>query len=159
MLKAARALISVFDKRNIETFAEGLANQGIEILSTGGTFKTLQDAIRRGASDIHIEPYEGLTRIRYRIDGVLHDAINPPPGLVHKIVARLKILSQLDIAERRLPQDGRMKLQFSRNRTIDFRVSTMPTLFGEKMVIRVLDTGSANLGLETIGMDESEANA
>ena len=118
--------------------------------------KILQDGIRRGASDIHVEPYERATRIRYRIDGVLHDAINPPHGLVHKIIARLKILSKLDIAERRLPQDGRMKLAFSRNRTIDFRVSTMPTLFGEKMVIRVLDTAAASLGLETIGMDEDQ---
>ncbi len=114
--------------------------------------KILQDAIRKGASDIHIEPYERNTRIRFRIDGVLHDAINPPQGLVHKIIARLKILGTLDIAERRLPQDGRMKIQFSRNRTIDFRISTMPTLFGEKMVIRILDTAAANLGFETIGM-------
>ncbi len=118
--------------------------------------KILQDSIRRGASDIHIEPYENKTRIRFRIDGVLHDAINPPKGLVHKIIARLKILSSLDIAERRLPQDGRMKIQFSRNRTIDFRISTMPTLFGEKMVIRVLDTSAANLGLETIGMTDKQ---
>lgn len=118
--------------------------------------KILQDSIRKGASDIHIEPYENQTRIRFRIDGVLHDAINPPKGLVHKIIARLKILSSLDIAERRLPQDGRMKLQFSRSRTIDFRISTMPTLFGEKMVIRILDTGAANLGLETIGMSEKQ---
>ncbi|MBX2868172.1 MAG: type IV-A pilus assembly ATPase PilB [Acidiferrobacterales bacterium] len=118
--------------------------------------KIVQDAIRRGASDIHIEPYETVTRIRFRIDGVLHDAINPPKGLIHKIIARLKILSQLDIAERRLPQDGRMKLQFSRSRTIDFRISTMPTLFGEKMVIRVLDTSAANLGLETIGMEPEQ---
>ncbi len=121
--------------------------------------KILQDAIRKSASDIHIEPYERLTRIRFRIDGVLHDAINPPMGLAHKIVARLKILSQLDIAERRLPQDGRMKLAFSRNRTIDFRVSTIPTLFGEKMVIRVLDTGSANLRIDTIGMTEKQLTA
>ena len=118
--------------------------------------KILQDAIRRNASDIHIEPYERITRIRYRIDGVLHDAINPPPGLVHKIIARLKILSSLDIAERRLPQDGRMKIAFSRSRTIDFRISTMPTLFGEKMVIRVLDTAAASLGIETIGMEENQ---
>lgn len=118
--------------------------------------KILQDAIRRSASDVHIESYEKVTRIRYRIDGVLHDAINPPLGLVHKIIARLKILSQLDIAERRLPQDGRMKLAFSRNRAIDFRVSTMPTLFGEKMVIRILDTAAANLGIETIGMEKNQ---
>ncbi len=118
--------------------------------------KILQDSIRKGASDIHIEPYEKQTRIRFRIDGVLHDAINPPMGLVHKIIARLKILASLDIAERRLPQDGRMKLQFSRNRNIDFRISTMPTLFGEKMVIRILDTSAANLGLETIGMNPEQ---
>jgi type IV pilus assembly protein PilB len=118
--------------------------------------KILQDAIRRSASDIHIEPFERMTRIRYRIDGVLHDAINPPFGLVHKIIARLKILSSLDIAERRLPQDGRMKIAFSRNRSIDFRISTMPTLFGEKMVIRILDSAAASLGIETIGMEESQ---
>lgn len=118
--------------------------------------KVLQDAIRRSASDIHIEPYEKITRIRFRIDGILHKTINPPMGLVNKIIARLKILSRLDIAERRLPQDGRMKLAFSRNRTIDFRVNTMPTVFGEKMVIRILDATSANLGIETIGMDENQ---
>ena len=118
--------------------------------------KILQESIRKGASDIHIEPDEKQTRIRFRIDGVLHDAINPPKGLVHKIIARLKILSSLDIAERRMPQDGRMKIQFSRNRTIDFRINTMPTLFGEKMVIRILDTSAANLGLETIGMTEKQ---
>ncbi|MGB5707545.1 MAG: type IV-A pilus assembly ATPase PilB [Arenicellales bacterium] len=118
--------------------------------------KILQDSIRKGASDIHIEPYEKQTRIRFRIDGILHDAINPPMGLIHKIIARLKILATLDIAERRLPQDGRMKLQFSRNRNIDFRISTMPTLFGEKMVIRILDTSAANLGLETLGMNSEQ---
>lgn len=118
--------------------------------------KILQDAIHKSASDIHIEPYERMTRIRFRVDGVLHDAINPPMGLIHKIIARMKILSKLDIAERRLPQDGRMKLTFSRNRSIDFRVSTMPTLFGEKMVIRVLDASAANLGIDTIGMTDSQ---
>ena len=118
--------------------------------------KILQDAIRKGASDIHIEPYEKATRIRIRVDGVLHDAISPPRGLVGKIIARLKILGSLDIAERRMPQDGRMKLQFSRNRTVDFRISTMPTLFGEKMVIRILDTSAATLGLETIGMTDEQ---
>ena len=118
--------------------------------------KIIQDAVRSNASDIHIEPYEKMTRIRMRIDGVLHDAINPPRGLVHKIIARLKILAALDIAERRMPQDGRMKLQFSRNRTVDFRISTMPTLFGEKMVIRILDTSSSDLGLDTIGMTDSQ---
>lgn len=145
-----------FDEMELEGEAEedGFSALDLQIDTPIVRFvnKILQDSIRKGASDIHIEPYEGLTRIRFRIDGVLHDAINPPRGLVHKIIARLKILSSLDIAERRLPQDGRMKLQFSRNRSIDFRISTMPTLFGEKMVIRILDTAAANLGLETIGM-------
>ncbi len=118
--------------------------------------KILQDAIRKSASDIHIEPYEKSTRIRFRIDGMLHDTISPPHGLVHKIIARLKILSQLDIAERRLPQDGRMKLAFSSTRAIDFRVSTIPTVFGEKMVIRVLDTAAASLSLDTIGMTKKQ---
>ncbi len=114
--------------------------------------KIIQDAIRRGASDIHIEPYEKMTRVRYRVDGVLHDAIRPPTALIDKIIARLKIMSSLDIAERRIPQDGRMKVNISKKKVVDFRVSTMPTLFGEKMVIRVLDPGSANLALDTIGM-------
>ncbi len=118
--------------------------------------KILHDAIRKGASDIHIEPYEKTTRIRFRIDGILHSAVTPPKALVHKMTARIKILSQLDIAERRLPQDGRMKLVLSRSRTIDFRVSTMPTTFGEKVVIRVLDTSAANLSIDTIGMEDKD---
>lgn len=113
--------------------------------------KILHDAIRRHASDIHIEPYETYTRIRFRIDGVLHDTRNPPRGSVHKMVARIKILAQLDIAERRLPQDGRMQLAVAGNRHIDFRVSTMPTLFGEKIVIRILDTVAVDLNLDTLG--------
>lgn len=118
--------------------------------------KILQDAIRQGASDIHIENYEKTARIRLRIDGVLYETFNPPKRLVRKIVARFKILSGLDIAERRLPQDGRMKIRFSRLRTIDFRISTMPTLYGEKLVIRILESSGASLGLETIGMEPDQ---
>ena len=115
--------------------------------------KILRDAIHQGASDIHIEPYESMARIRYRIDGILLSAGEPPLKLVQNIVSRIKVLARLDIAERRLPQDGRIKIRFSRTRTIDFRVSTMPTLFGEKVVLRILDQSAANLKLETLGME------
>ncbi len=118
--------------------------------------KTLRDAINMGASDIHIEPYESKARIRYRVDGVLVDGSEPPLRLVQNIVSRVKVLARLDIAERRLPQDGRIKIQFSRSRTIDFRVSTMPTLFGEKVVMRILDQGANNLQLETLGMEAEQ---
>ena len=118
--------------------------------------KVLHDAIRSRASDIHIEPYERATRIRFRVDGVLQEAINPPANLTQKIVARLKIMTNLDIAERRIPQDGRMKLRLSRNRDIDFRLSTMPTVFGEKVVIRILDASAANLDIASLGMDETQ---
>ncbi len=118
--------------------------------------KTLRDAINMGASDIHIEPYESAARIRYRVDGVLVDGSEPPLRLVQNIVSRVKVLARLDIAERRLPQDGRIKIQFSRSRTIDFRVSTMPTIFGEKVVLRILDQGATNLNLETLGMEPEQ---
>ena len=118
--------------------------------------KTLRDAISMGASDIHIEPYEVKARIRYRVDGVLVDGSEPPLRLVQNIVSRVKVLARLDIAERRLPQDGRIKIQFSRSRTIDFRVSTMPTIFGEKVVLRILDQGATHLNLETLGMEHEQ---
>lgn len=118
--------------------------------------KTLRDAINMGASDIHIEPYEIKARIRYRVDGVLVDGSEPPLRLVQNIVSRVKVLARLDIAERRLPQDGRIKIQFSRSRTIDFRVSTMPTIFGEKVVLRILDQGATNINLETLGMEPEQ---
>lgn len=118
--------------------------------------KTLRDAVNLGASDIHIEPYENQARIRYRVDGVLIGVDEPPLRLVQNIASRVKVLARLDIAERRLPQDGRIKIQFSRSRTIDFRVSTMPTLFGEKVVLRILDQGGNNLSLETLGMEPEQ---
>ncbi|MFQ5994713.1 MAG: type IV-A pilus assembly ATPase PilB [Acidiferrobacterales bacterium] len=116
--------------------------------------KVLMDAINRGASDIHIEPYEKIYRVRYRQDGVLHEVASPPLALSGRICARLKILSRLDIAERRIPQDGRIKMRISRNRAIDFRVSTLPTLYGEKIVLRILDPASATLGIEKLGFED-----
>jgi len=116
----------------------------------------LQEAILRLASDIHIEPYENEARIRYRIDGILYDITHPPPKLMAKIVSRLKVLAQLNIAERRLPQDGKMKLSFSSSQTVDFRVSTLPTVFGEKAVIRVMNSNQTALGLNTIGLTSQQ---
>jgi len=118
--------------------------------------KVLLDAIKKGASDIHFEPYEKNYRIRYRQDGILQQVAAPPSTLSHKIAARVKVMSRLDISERRIPQDGRMKMTLSKNRAIDFRVSTCPTLFGEKIVIRLLDPTSAKLGIEALGFEEDQ---
>lgn len=118
--------------------------------------KLLMDAINRGASDIHIEPYEKFCRVRYRIDGMLHEVAQPPLALAGRLAARMKILSRLDIAERRVPQDGRIKLRISKSRAIDFRVSTLPTLFGEKVVARILDPSSASLGIEKLGYEPDQ---
>jgi len=118
--------------------------------------KIFMDAIRQKASDIHIEPYEEKLRIRYRLDGVLHEIATPPLSLSARITARIKILSRLDIAERRMPQDGRMKLRLSKDHQIDFRVSTLPTQFGEKVVIRVLDSSGSDLGLEALGLEPEQ---
>ena len=118
--------------------------------------KILLDAINSGASDIHFEPYEKYFRVRYRRDGVLTEIATPPVGLTRKISARLKVLSRLDISERRIPQDGRMKMKLSKNRAIDFRVSTCPTLFGEKIVLRILDPTSAQLGIDVLGYEEDQ---
>jgi type IV pilus assembly protein PilB len=118
--------------------------------------KILLDAINQGASDIHIEPYEKSYRVRYRQDGMLREVASPPLALAGRIAARVKILSRLDIAERRIPQDGRMKLRISKNRAIDFRVSTLPTLFGEKIVMRILDPTSATLGVEKLGFEPDQ---
>ena len=118
--------------------------------------KILLDAINTGASDVHFEPYEKYYRVRYRRDGVLTEIATPPVGLSRKISARLKVLSRLDISERRIPQDGRMKMKLSKNRAIDFRVSTCPTLFGEKIVLRILDPTSAQLGIDVLGYEEEQ---
>ncbi len=115
--------------------------------------KVMLDAIRRGASDIHFEPYERSYRIRFRLDGVLKEVAAPPVQLAIKMAARLKVMARLDIAERRVPQDGRIKMKISKNRAIDFRVSTCPTLFGEKTVMRILDSSSAMLGIDALGYE------
>ena len=115
--------------------------------------KIMLDAIRRSASDIHFEPYEKYYRIRLRIDGVLREVAQPPVQLATKLAARLKVMSRLDIAERRVPQDGRIKMKLSKNRSIDFRVSSCPTLFGEKIVLRILDASTAMMGIDALGYE------
>ena len=115
--------------------------------------KLMLDAIRRGASDIHFEPYEKIYRVRFRMDGVLKEIAQPPVALAQKLSARLKVMSRLDIAERRVPQDGRIKMKLSKTRAIDFRVSTCPTLFGEKIVMRILDPSQAMLGIDSLGYE------
>ena len=118
--------------------------------------KVLLDAIKRGASDVHFEPYEKIFRVRTRLDGVLSEVAQPPVVLANKVCARLKVMSRMDIAERRVPQDGRIKMRLSKNRAIDFRVNTCPTLFGEKIVLRILDPSSAKLGIEMLGYDDDQ---
>ncbi len=118
--------------------------------------KVLLDAVNKGASDIHIEPYEKSCRVRFRIDGILQEVAAPPLALAMRIAARIKILSKLDISERRVPQDGRIKMRISKNRAIDFRVSTLPTLYGEKIVLRILDPTSATFGVEKLGFEPDQ---
>ena len=118
--------------------------------------KVLLDAIKRGASDIHFEPYEKHYRVRYRIDGMLKTMARPPAGMSMKISSRIKVMSRLDIAERRVPQDGRIKLNLSKTKSIDFRVSTLPTLFGEKIVMRILDASAAKMGIDMLGYEPDQ---
>ena len=118
--------------------------------------KVLFDAIKQGASDIHFEPYEREYRVRVRADGVLQEVVRPPKGLAPRLAARLKVMARLDISERRAPQDGRIQLKISNNRSIDFRVSTLPTLFGEKIVLRILDPGSARMGVDALGYEPDQ---
>ncbi len=118
--------------------------------------KILLDAINGGASDIHFEPFEKFYRIRYRQDGILYDVAQPPLAIKEKVASRIKVVSKLDISEKRVPQDGRMKLRLSATRAIDFRVSTLPTLFGEKICMRILDPSSATLGIEALGYEPDQ---
>ncbi|MBJ9984120.1 type IV-A pilus assembly ATPase PilB [Acinetobacter sp. S40] len=118
--------------------------------------KLLVDAIRMGASDLHFEPYEKMYRVRYRVDGVLRQIANPPLQLATRIASRLKVMSQMDISEKRVPQDGRIKLKLSKTKAIDFRVNSLPTLFGEKLVLRILDPSSAMLGIDALGYEEEQ---
>src|SRR5690242_2470925 len=118
--------------------------------------KIMLDAVNGGASDIHFEPYEKFYRIRYRTDGILYDVAQPPLAIKEKIASRIKVVSKLDISEKRVPQDGRMKMVLSKSKAIDFRVSTLPTLFGEKICMRILDPSSATLGIEALGYDPDQ---
>ena len=118
--------------------------------------KLLLDAIKKGASDLHFEPYEKIYRVRFRIDGMLQEIANPPMNLADRVAARIKIMSRLDTSERRIPQDGRIKLKLSRTRDIDFRVSTCPTLFGEKVCMRILDSDAARLQIDSLGYEDDQ---
>ncbi|AXQ20969.1 type IV-A pilus assembly ATPase PilB [Acinetobacter wuhouensis] len=118
--------------------------------------KLLVDAIRMGASDLHFEPYEKSYRVRYRVDGVLRSITNPPLQLANRLASRLKVMSKMDISEKRVPQDGRIKLKLSKTKAIDFRVNSLPTLFGEKLVLRILDPSSAMLGIDALGYEEHQ---
>ncbi len=118
--------------------------------------KILLDAIKKGASDIHFEPYEKIYRVRLRIDGVLREVARPPVAMSPKLSARIKVMSRMDTAEKRVPQDGRIKLKISKTKAIDFRVNTCPTLFGEKIVLRILDPSSASLGIDALGYEPEQ---
>ncbi|RDZ27033.1 type IV-A pilus assembly ATPase PilB [Lysobacter silvisoli] len=164
-----------------DALGDGVTEEGLETLDVGGgdddltaagdsgvdakgddtpvvkfVNKVLVDAIRRGASDIHFEPYETEYRVRLRIDGILKQVAKVPVKLTPRIAARLKVMAQLDIAEKRVPQDGRIKLNLSKTKQIDFRVSTLPTLFGEKIVLRILDGSAAKLGIDKLGYEEDQ---
>ena len=118
--------------------------------------KVFLDAIKKGASDIHFEPYEKNFRIRFRNDGMLSKIASPPVNIANRIISRIKVMAKMDIAERRVPQDGRIKMKISKNRSIDFRVSTCPTLFGEKVVLRILDPTSSEIGIEQLGFEPEQ---
>ncbi|HIG60871.1 MAG TPA: type IV-A pilus assembly ATPase PilB [Gammaproteobacteria bacterium] len=118
--------------------------------------KMLLDAIRMGSSDLHFEPFEKSYRVRFRTDGVLHEVASPPNNLAPRIAARIKVMSQMDISERRIPQDGRIKLKVSKSKAIDFRVNTLPVLFGEKIVLRILDPGQAKVGVDALGYEDDQ---
>lgn len=118
--------------------------------------KVLLDAVRAGASDIHFEPYEKIYRVRFRTDGILEEVARPPASLGYRLAARLKVMSRMDISERRVPQDGRIKMKLSKTRAIDFRVNTLPTLWGEKVVLRILDPSSAQMGIDALGYEPSQ---
>ncbi|MBD3648049.1 MAG: type IV-A pilus assembly ATPase PilB [Pseudomonadales bacterium] len=118
--------------------------------------KMLMDAIKMGSSDLHFEPFEKAYRVRFRTDGVLHEVARPPVNLAPRIAARLKVMSQMDISERRVPQDGRIKLKISKSKAIDFRVNTLPVIFGEKICLRILDPSSAKMGIDALGYEEEQ---
>ena len=168
--RALQSTASVFDEFEDE---EGLEDIGFQLESTESeddafdpavdetpvvkfVNKVLLDAIRKGASDIHFEPYEASYRIRYRLDGVLSTVANPPIQMSRRLSSRLKVMAGLDIAEKRVPQDGRIQLNLSRKKSIDFRVSTCPIMFGEKVVLRILDSAATRLGIEGLGFEQAQ---
>ncbi len=167
--RAMEATNPVFDDLDEEEGLEGLSLQADVELTDDASDpsvdetpvvrfinKVLLDAIRKGASDIHFEPYEAKYRIRYRLDGVLKQVAAPPIQMSRRLSSRLKVMAGLDIAERRVPQDGRIKLNLSRNKSIDFRASTCPTLFGEKVVLRILDQAATKLGIQQLGFEDKQ---
>ena len=159
---AAAFLDSEFDEQSLEITSDtsGETNTAENEIDDAPVVRFLQkmlfDAFKMGASDLHFEPYEFSYRVRFRIDGELQEMASPPVSIKEKLASRIKVISRMDISERRVPQDGRMKLKMARDRTIDFRVSTLPTLFGEKIVVRILDPNSAKMGIEALGYDEVE---
>lgn len=151
-----------FDELTLENGDDEAETTGIDATSNDDApvvkfvNKILVDAIKRGASDVHFEPFETQYRVRLRMDGMLRAVASPPMKLAARISSRIKVMSGLDIAERRVPQDGRIKLNLSKSRSVDFRVSTLPTLFGEKIVLRILDGSAAKLGIDALGYEESQ---
>ncbi|RMH49942.1 MAG: type IV-A pilus assembly ATPase PilB [Zetaproteobacteria bacterium] len=148
--------MEVVDTGEVETDEGVLASESEEAPVVKLVNLILLDAIKRGASDIHIEPYEKALRVRYRIDGVLQEIMRPPMSMRDAIVSRIKIQAKLDISERRIPQDGRIKLRLSKAKTVDFRVSVLPTLFGEKVVLRLLDPSNLQLDMSVLGYEEED---
>ena len=149
-------LLSGEEEEQVEVDPSGDANAGDDTPVVKFIQKILLDAIAEGASDIHFEPFEKFYRIRVRRDGMLHEVAQPPVSLKEKIASRIKVISRLDISEKRIPQDGRMKLALSKTKAIDFRVSTLPTMHGEKIVMRILDPSSATLGIDALGYDPDQ---
>jgi type IV pilus assembly protein PilB len=149
-----------FDESNIDTASadedNGAASDVDDAPVVKFLHKMLLDAIGARASDLHFEPYEHVYRVRFRIDGELREIASPPVAIKDKLASRIKVISRMDISEKRVPQDGRMKLKIAADRVIDFRVSTLPTLFGEKIVIRILDPSSARLGIDALGYEPEE---
>ncbi len=149
-----------FDDSMMEVANEDAADPGASDVEDAPVVKFLQkmliDAFNMRASDLHFEPYEHTYRVRFRVDGELREIASPPIVIKDKLASRIKVISKLDISEKRVPQDGRMKMKMGRDRMIDFRVSTLPTMFGEKIVIRILDPSSAKLGIEALGYEKEE---
>lgn len=151
--------LDFLDEKNNEEEEEAIGQDVDDAPVVKFLQKMLMDAINDGASDIHFEPFEKFYRIRFRVDGILREVASPPVAIKEKLASRIKVISRMNIAEKRVPQDGRMRLILSKNRAIDFRVSTMPTLQGEKIVLRILDPSSATLGIEALGYEPEQKAA